>query len=332
MKCSKQLSSDKRSAWTTDSAGAYLNKTILGAPDAHRQMLRDFSGWLEQTQKLATESITMWLRLTRVFLMAITESGEVLSSTIRKLDGESVEVFFVEFCADAGRSSARSMQSALRNFLRFLWSRNWTRISLVRAVPRLKTYALSHIPRTIPDDVIAQLAASLSTERLARNRAILLILIGYGVRRSQVTALRLGDVDWQKRSILFRAQKGGLDVCHPLIPSIAEALAEYLRHERPPSDSNMIFLRSLRPYLPLSPGAASQIVGSRLKKIGFEGAPSGPHGLRHAFATRLLKANQPVKVIADLLGHRSLGAVAIYAKLDVTRLREVAIEWPEELS
>ena len=331
MKCSNQLSSDKHSAWTIDSARAYLSKTILGAPDTHRQMLRDFSGWLDQTRGLTVESITLWLRLARIFLAAITESGEVLASAVRKLDGETVESFFIKFCTDAGRSSARSMQSALRNLLRFFWDQSWTRISLVRAVPRLKTYALSHIPRAIPDAIVAQLAASLASEPLMRNRAILLILIGYGVRRGQVSALQFGDVDWQQRSIMFRAQKGGLDVCHPLIPSIAEALAEYLRHERPESDSHTIFLRSVRPYLPLSPGATSQIVGSRLKKIGFEGAPSGPHGLRHAFATRLLKANQPVKVIADLLGHRSLGAVAIYAKLDVTRLREVAIEWPEEL-
>ena len=54
----------------------------------------------------------------------------------------------------------------------------------------------------------------------------------------------------------------------------------------------------------------------------------GPHSLRHAFATRLLAAGQSLKTIADLLGHRSLGSVSIYAKVDYTRLLEVADEWP----
>jgi site-specific recombinase XerD len=60
--------------------------------------------------------------------------------------------------------------------------------------------------------------------------------------------------------------------------------------------------------------------------------PRGPHALRHTFATRLLRTGQPIKAIADLLGHRSLSSIAIYAKVDVARLLEVAVEWPEVLS
>jgi integrase/recombinase XerD len=59
--------------------------------------------------------------------------------------------------------------------------------------------------------------------------------------------------------------------------------------------------------------------------------PYYPHRFRHAFATRLLRSGQPVKAIADLLGQRSLDAVAIYAKVDHARLLEVAIDWPAEV-
>lgn len=58
----------------------------------------------------------------------------------------------------------------------------------------------------------------------------------------------------------------------------------------------------------------------------------GPHALRHAFATRLLRAGQSAKAIADLLGHRSLDAVVIYAKVDYARLFENAVDWPEVAS
>ena len=57
--------------------------------------------------------------------------------------------------------------------------------------------------------------------------------------------------------------------------------------------------------------------------------PLYPRVLLHTFATRLLRAGQPVKTIADLLGHRSLTSVAIYAKVDLDRLLEVAMDWPE---
>jgi integrase len=72
------------------------------------------------------------------------------------------------------------------------------------------------------------------------------------------------------------------------------------------------------------------MVTTRMVRCGLE--PRGPHAFRHAFATRLLRAGQPVKAIADLLGHRSLDAVAVYAKVDHPRLFEVAVDWPEGVS
>lgn len=66
-----------------------------------------------------------------------------------------------------------------------------------------------------------------------------------------------------------------------------------------------------------------------MRRVGVTSTPCGPHALRHAFATRLLQGGQPLKVIADLLGHRSLDAASIYAKVDHPRMLEIAAEWPE---
>jgi integrase len=102
---------------------------------------------------------------------------------------------------------------------------------------------------------------------------------------------------------------------------------EYLREERPTSACPHLFVRSRLPHVRLGPMAIAGAVRSRMVRCGL---PSrGPHALRHTFATRLLQAGQPMKTIADLLGHRSLDAVAIYAKVDVGRLLEVAVDWPE---
>ena len=157
--------------------------------------------------------------------------------------------------------------------------------------------------------------------------AIVSLLACYGLRRGQVSALQLSDIDWGDRTIEFAAHKGGKAVRHALIPAVGHALVEYLRDERPESPRRSVFLRHRRPHERLSPGAITERVRQRMVERGLP--PLGPHALRHSFATRLLCAGQPVKTIADLLGHRSLASIAIYAKVDVPRLLGIAGEWPE---
>jgi integrase len=144
-----------------------------------------------------------------------------------------------------------------------------------------------------------------------------------------VCALTLDDIDWRAKTLTFRAHKGGKPVMHALTASVASVIAQYLQHERPDSETTRVFLRARPPHEPLGPSAVTQVVYTFLRRAGVESLPRGPHALRHAFAERLLRAGQPLKSIADLLGHRSLSAVSIYAKVDMPRLLEVAMEWPE---
>jgi integrase len=243
-----------------------------------------------------------------------------------------VEEFFVDYGKGRGMASRRSMQASMRWFLRFAAERGWIGKEMVSAVPSLTSYGLSHLPRGLSDDQIARLVEHPFErgECPRRDWAIVSLLACYGVRRGQVSALRLSDVDWHERTIEFAAHKGGKAVHHTLIPAVGSALAAYLRAERPRSPRRSVFLRHCGPHERLSPGAITQIVRSRMISRGLP--PFGPHALRHSFATRLLRAGQPVKTIADLLGHRSLASVAIYAKVDLSRLLTVAGEWPEVVS
>jgi integrase/recombinase XerD len=58
----------------------------------------------------------------------------------------------------------------------------------------------------------------------------------------------------------------------------------------------------------------------------------GAHAIRHAFATRLIEHDVPIKTIADLLGHKSISTTFIYTKVDLKHLRLLACEWPEVTS
>jgi len=317
--------------WSPEAQVRYTLRRIERACPRNHRVLQEFSAWLARDRGLAPATITVRVGSTCEFVDAVTARAESFGTRalLRSLTPETVEGFFVRYGKDHGIAARRSMSTAIRTFLRFAASRGWVGWELTEAVPSLRGYRLSNLPRGLST---VELSVLLSTPWEGarcprRNRAIVYLLATYGIRRQQVADLKLQDIDWCERTIDFAAHKGGKAIHQALTPCVAEALADYLRNERPHDASDSVFLRHPAPHLPLSPLAISSMVRLRMARCGL--APRGPHALRHAFATRVLQAGQPVKVIADLLGHRSLHTVAVYAKVDFARLLEVAIEWPE---
>lgn len=305
----------------------HADNIIKAAEPGWRRCLRLFAAWLEENRGLTLSTITVRIRSARTFLQGLSGVGV---RSLRVLDSANIEDFAIDYARDHGAAARRSMQAAMRLFLRFAAYRKWVRSDLAESVPSQQSYKLSGVPQGVSNDDVCKLLSS--PQNSARDAAILLLLATYGIRRGQACALRLEDVNWRDRTVFFRAHKGGKSLIQDLTAAVAEKLSEYIRHERPVVNEQAIFLRVKRPYLPLSPGAVTWVVKSAVGRSGIDCASFTPHALRHAFATRLLHRGQPLKVIADLLGHRSLGAVSIYAKIDHPRLREVAGEWPEVTS
>ncbi len=326
-----QRSRGTKQPWRAEGwARRYTDSAIRGAPRAWRRCLRTFATWLEHDRELALSTIVVRVASTRAFVAAHAAPGGGVRA-LKQLSVVDIEDFFIGYVKAHGPGASRNMQSAMRLFLAFATTRNWVKRDLAGAVPNLRSYRLGNVPRGLDNDEVRQLVTA-SVERSRRDHAIVLLLAVYGVRRGQVAALRLQDIDWRGRTIRFRAQKRGKAVDHELMPSVAEALATYLQHERPETHADAVFLRARRPYLPISPAAITLAIADLFSRLGLKSRPRGPHALRHAFATRLLDAGQPLEVIADLLGHRSLASVSIYAKVNHPRLLEVAREWPEVAS
>lgn len=316
---------DRRPWRAGESDRRQVTAIIRRTPSTWRRCMRAFEAWLISEREMAPSSITVRMKSIHDFLV-VQPGGGV--SLLRRLSVDDVEDFLIRHGTAHGPGSTRSMQAALRLFLRFAALRRWVRGDLVDAVPSMRSYRLSSVPRGVDAEGLRALVAA-SREGSIRDHAIVLLFALYGVRRGQVAGLRLRDLDWRQRRIAFRPQKGGKGVLHVLIPSVAAALSTYIQRERPLVACEAVFLRSTEPHLPLSPTSITQVVRSLFIRLALKGTPRGPHALRHAFATRLLHEGQPLEVIADLLGHRSLESVAIYAKVDHPRLLEVARDWPE---
>lgn len=321
----------KRKPWRGgNSTRETIIREIEKVPSPWKRSLLKFAIWLGEDRGLALTSIACRIASIGRFVVEMKGKGGV--QTLKLLKAIDIEDFFIGYSKDHGYAVTRSMQAATRAFLGFAATKGWVKPELAKAVPSIRRYRLSNVPRGLTNEIVRTMVAA-SAQKSARDHAIILLLAVYGVRRGQISGLRFDDIDWLNKIVTFRPQKGGKLVQHELVPSVAATIARYLLNERPKIDNPIVFLRAIKPHLPLAPSAVSCVVARLTRQLDPAcGKPCGPHAFRHAFATRLLRSGQPLKVISDLLGHRSLDATSVYAKVDHPRLLEVASEWPEVTS
>jgi integrase len=162
-----------------------------------------------------------------------------------------------------------------------------------------------------------------------RDYAIILLVTRLGLRTIDVKHLRLSDLKWRDKRIELTQSKTAAALNLPLLPDVGWAIIDYLKNGRPKVESPFVFLRHLAPLAPFSDeDRLHQIVVKYMRLAKIPISPhkkKGMHSLRHTLASRLLAENTPLPVISDILGHISSDSTAVYLKVDVTRLRECAL-------
>ena len=170
------------------------------------------------------------------------------------------------------------------------------------------------------------LIASLSGDDAVtiRDRAIVLLLANYGFRRGEVAKLKLEEIDWEGKTLEVNRAKQRRVQCYPLIQTVGDALIRYLTEVRPLCSHRQVFLAMKAPTRPLSAESIAQIVRWRSAAIRDGVLAYSPHNLRHACAQHLLIEGFSLKKIGDQLGHRNATSTALYTKIDLPQLRQVA--------
>ena len=235
------------------------------------------------------------------------------------------------------RTGIAEMVSCVRGVLRHLYRSGLTPVDLSGEITGPAIYALEGIPSTIRAGDVQRALKALKQDRTAlgrRDYAIWMLLVTYGLRAGEIKALKLSDIHWRGERLRIRHAKTGAYSELPLLRAPADALLSYLRYGRPASPARAVFLRAQAPYRGLHPNTNLYgIVMRRLAAVGVRPAGRcGPHALRHARAVSLLRGGVPLKVIGDVLGHRSERSTAVYLKLATEDLRSVALELPSEVA
>ena len=231
------------------------------------------------------------------------------------------------------RGSMKVVCTSLRSFFRFLEAVGLCDGRLYAAVPSVPHWRLSTLPRPLSEAQLERVLTScnVSSPYALRNRAILLCLATLGLRPREVAELRLEDIDWREATIELRARKNRRSACLPLAREAGRAIAAYLREERPATDERRVFVKHLGPHRGelISRHGIYDIAVCGLRQAEVETSVGGAYVFRHTVASHMVQRGASLKEVADFLGHRSIDTTAIYAKLDLPSLREVALPWPE---
>ncbi len=169
-------------------------------------------------------------------------------------------------------------------------------------------------------------AADGTTPRTRRDRALVELLYGAGLRVSEAVGLDRSAIDVEERIVRVLG-KGGKERLVPLGRPAAEAVRKYLALGRPHLD------RRYRPELflnarggPLTRAGAFLILRKLAGKAGLEPARVHPHLLRHSFATHLLEGGADLRSVQEMLGHADLGTTERYTHVSDRRRREIYFE------
>lgn len=294
-------------------------------PDATPALLHRFQHWMRQHRGAGAVTLAGYARVLRQLLAALGEEpGRYTAAQLR--------AFVLQQAQGFSHSKAETAVSAVRMFVRFLLAHQECPDGLQYAIPRVAGWGQASLPRYLPPEAVAQVLAAgdPSTPLGARDRAVLLLLARLGLRAGDVAGLRLGDLDWAHGRLRV-AGKNRREAWLPLPQEVGEAILHYLHTARPAVAGDGVFLITHAPYTPILSRQVSATAARAIRRAGVPSPSLGAHVFRHSVATQWVRDGLSLQTIGTLLRHADVDTTAIYAKVDINRLRQIALPWPEEV-
>ena len=277
-----------------------------------------FLTYLAVERSVSTHTVTAYRNDLEQFLRFLA-SGVSPPSHPDEVDHLAIRRFLAHLHGELKKSSIGRKLAAVRAFYRYLLREGIVVKNPAELVSTPKKEQKIPFHLSI-DEITALVEGPGETTILGlRDRAILEVLYSCGIRLSELTVLRVQDIDREGRLVRVLG-KGNKERIVPLGRQAATAVAAYLEERRaPPGDAP--FLLNARGGR-LTGRSVARIVDNYLIKLATMKKVS-PHTLRHTFATHLLEGGADLRAIQELLGHASLSTTQKYTHVSIDRLMEV---------
>jgi site-specific recombinase XerD len=290
-------------------------------------ILARYEQHLLSERRLGSATIFNYLSYARKFLVKRFPEGPFLLKEIKVSD---ISDFVLRHSRGMSVGTAQIMTTAFRSFFRYLFQKGELQANLAACVPTVADRRLSAVPKYVTREEVERVlkACNRSTTIGRRDYAMLLLLARLGLRAGEVVALQLEDINWRAGEILVRG-KGMLHDRMPLPADVGEALACYLRQDRPACQTRRVFVCTRAPRRGFVRSCTvSTIVRRALVRAHLDPPVKGAHLFRHGLATSLLRSGATMEEIGEVLRHRDPSTAEIYAKVDFDGLRSLARPWP----
>lgn len=269
-----------------------------------------------------------WLR---AFLKFIRY--ECSASALTKLGPQKIETFLRLQARVCKRTSLQQVVSCLRGFLRFQHAEGIISRRLHAEIDTSRVYRLEQLPKSLPWPKVQELLRSIDCKRPhgLRDFTMLYLIAACGLRRSEIVALTLDDIDWHAKVLRVPQCKTRQCLILPLTDEAGDVLHRYLKSGRPMSQRREVFLRSRAPVEPLTPSAVYDVLNCQIRRTGLGTRRQGTHVFSHSFAVNALHrwyaneedAQAKLPYLAAYLGH--VNPVSTHYYLHLTpELREAA--------
>jgi len=220
--------------------------------------------------------------------------------------------------------------AVIRMFLRCLSSAGLMSSDFSGIVPHFRR--AFHLPSTYTADEINQFEGMIDTGTKTgkRDYAMLLLAIRLGMRSGDIVNLTFSSLDFGNDMICITQEKMDEPLVLPMVPAVKAAIVDYLENGRPDSDQPYVFLRVNAPFEKITTSAVRFETSQYFCKAGIDtaGKKHGPHVFRSSLASSMINHQAKYDVVRKILGHTDPDAVKHYARVDIERLREYAIEPP----
>jgi integrase len=305
--------------------------------------------WSVRYRKPECEKLSIFKAAWEDFNFKLTESN---------LKGNTIEgyrrivLYFLQYCELEGYQSLKDIQPGnVMTFIETLCNTRYKPTSLGANLPGLKLFLQSNAPTeafiheipvhlqrkrniipVLDDSEQEQLSNYLENGDLSyRDKAICILSLETGLRSVDICALKLKDIDWVNDCIHIIQKKTNEVLDIPLMPAFGNAIADYLMHERPISNSLYIFLQTNAPFEHITAHSACwKIMHNAFGKAGIlkEGRICGTRLTRHNAASRMLRKGIPLTTISAILGHIDPNSVTVYLTTDEDKLAECTLPLP----